>query len=238
MRLEPVRELLVHLVRELLAELLLSLLQAGQECRPLYADLLGDGLVGESFLAEFADAACFRHELVQTVKKLAEHHLIGEDLLDEWSVVRHVVAESSFAVRQWIVKGDGRVVVELAVEAVPVAQPPFAARAEALAAILHPLPECGSPAVVLAVLVLRDLVPGASSFVIDAFTLVVIVFHVRYLRSLLPNRRPHKKEGVAGQTEQEFNSFRSASHARRLVTYSLVTAKAVRATSVHRGERI
>lgn len=159
----------MHFVRELLAELLLGLLQAGQECRPLDADLLGDGLVGETFLAELTDAACFRHELVQTMKKLGEHHLIGEDLLDERSVVRHVVAESAFAVRQRIVKGDGCVVVELAVEAVAVAQPLFAARAEAFASVLHPLPECGAPAVVIPVLILRDLVPGAGGLVIDAF---------------------------------------------------------------------
>ena len=64
---------------------------------------------------------------------------------------------------------------------------------EALAAILHVFPQRRAPAVVLAILVLRDLVPLLGGLVVDAFTLIVIGFHVRYLRSLLPNRRPHKK---------------------------------------------
>nr|DAN05182.1 MAG TPA: hypothetical protein [Caudoviricetes sp.] len=162
-RLEP--------VREFPSQLLLGLLQAGQECCALDADDVGDGLVREAFLPEFADAACFRHELVQTMKKLGEHHLIGEDLLDERSVVRHVVAESAFAVRQRIVKRDGRVVAEFAVEAVAVAQPPFAARAEAFAAILHAFPQRRAPAVVLAILVLRDLVPLLGGLVVDAILL-------------------------------------------------------------------
>jgi hypothetical protein len=60
---------------------------------------------------------------------------------------------------------------------------------------------------------------------------------VRYLRSLLPNRRPHKKERDRPDGTG-INSFRSASHARRLVSYSFVTATTARATSVHRGERL
>lgn len=83
--------------------------------------------------------------------------------------------------------------MEFAVEAVAVAQLPFAARAETFSAILHPLAKSSAPSVVLSVLVLRNLVPLLDGLVVDAFTLIVIGFYARYLRSLLPNRRPHKK---------------------------------------------
>ena len=125
------------------------------------------------------------------MKELGEHHLIGKHLFDQRSVVRNIVAESAFAVRQRIVKGDGRVVVELAVEAVAVAQPPFAAWAEAFAAVLHPLPESGAPAVVLAIVVLRDLVPGACAFVIDSIVFR-FVFHVRLLWICLNPQKPNR----------------------------------------------
>ena len=205
-------------VREFLRECLLGLIKSGPEGRPFDADDFCDGFIGETFLAQLADLLSFRHQLLQAGEQLIQLRLLGKHLFNERSVVRNVVGERSLAVRQRIVKRDGRVVVELAVEAVAVAQPPFAARAEAFAAILHTLPKRSAVPVIFAILVLGDLVPGAGELVVDAFTLVDIVFHVRYLRSLLPNRRPHKKEGVTGQTEREFNSFRSASHARRLVS--------------------
>lgn len=105
-----------------------------------------------------------------------------------------------------MIKRDGRIVAEFAVEPVAVAQPPFAARAEALAAILHAFPRHRAPAVVLSVLVLQNLVPLLGGLVVDAFTLIVIGFHVRYLRSLLPNGG-RKKRSVTGQTEWELTRF-------------------------------
>ena len=96
-----------------------------------------------------------------------------------------------------------------------------------------------APAVVLSVLVLRDFVPLLDGLVVDAFTLIVIGFHALYLRSL-----PFSRTGGRAKKERDrpdgtgINSFRSASHARRLVSYSFVTATIARATSVHRGERL
>ena len=66
--------------------------------------------------------------------------------------------------------------MEFAVEAVAVAQTPLAARAETLVAILHAFPQRRAPAVVLAIPVLRDLVPLPGGLVVDAFTLIVIGF--------------------------------------------------------------
>ena len=200
----------------------------------LHEDFLGnDGLVGEAFLTKLSDTLGLRHELLQTLEQLIQLRLLGKHLFNKRSAVRNLIGERSFAVRQWIIKRDGRVVVEFAVEAVAVAQPPFAARAEALVAILHSLAKSSAPAVVLAILVLQDFVPLLCGLVIDAFTLIVIGFHVRYLRSLLPNRRPHKKERDRPDGTG-INSFRSASHARRLVSYSFVTATTARAT-LHAG---
>lgn len=225
-------------VGELLRQLPLGLLQAGQECRALDTDDVGDGLVGEAFLPELADTLGLRHELLQTREQLIQLRFLGQHLFNKRSVVRNVIGERSIAARQRIVKRDGRVVAEFAVEAVAVAQPPFAARAEAFAAILHALSQRRAVSVIFAILVLGDLVPGAGDLVVDTFTLVVIGFHVRYLRSLLPNRRPHKKKERDRPDGTGINSFRSASHARRLVSYSFVTATTARATSVHRGERL
>lgn len=132
-------------------------------------------------------------ELLQTLEQLIQLRLLGKHLTNKRSVIRHIVGERSLAVRQRIVKRDDHVVAEFAVEAVAVAQSPFAARAEAFTAVLHAFPQRRAPAVILAILVLRDLVPLLDGLVVDAFTLIVIGFNARYLRSLLPNRRSHKK---------------------------------------------
>lgn len=158
-------------VGELLRQLPLGLLQAGQERRALDADDVGDDLVGEAFLAELSDTLGLRHELLQTLEELIQLRLLGKHLFNRRSAVRNVIGERSIAARQRIVKRDGRVVAEFAVEAVAVAQPPFAARAEAFAAILHAFPQRRAPAVVLAILVLRDLVPMLGGLVVDAILL-------------------------------------------------------------------
>lgn len=107
-------------------------------------------------------------ELLQTLEQLIQLRLLGKHLTNKRSVIRHIVGERSLAVRQRIVKRDDRVVAEFAVEAVSVAQSPFAARAEACTAVLHAFPQCRAPGVILAILVLRDLVPLLVGFVVDA----------------------------------------------------------------------
>ena len=175
---------------ELLRQLPLDLLQAGQERRALDADDVGDGLVREALLPELADTLGLRNELLQTLEQLVQLRLLGKHLFNKRSVVRNVIGERSFAVRQRIVKRDDRIVAEFAVEAVAVAQPPFAARAEALAKILHPLAKSGAPAVVLSVLVLRDLVPLLGGLVVDAIGFRFF-FHVRLLWICLNPQKPN-----------------------------------------------
>lgn len=89
------------------------------------------------FLAELSDTLDLRHEILQTLEQLIQLRLLGKHLFNKRSAIRNVIGERSFAVRQRIVKRDGRVVAEFAIEAVAVAQSPFAARTEALVAILH-----------------------------------------------------------------------------------------------------
>lgn len=225
-------------VGELLRQLPLGLLQAGQERRALDADDVGDGLVGEAFLAELSDTLGLRHELLQTLEELIQLRLLGKHLFNRRSAVRNVIGERSIAARQRIVKRDGRVVAEFAVEAVAVAQPPFAARAEAFAAILHAFPQRRAVSVIFAILVLGDLVPGAGDLVIDTFTLVYIVLHLRYLQFAGPEPEAERKKSVTDLSERDLTRFDGPATLVGWYSYSVVTAIGTRATSACRGERI
>lgn len=94
--------------------------------------------------------------------------------------------------------------MELAANAVAVAQPPLAARAEAAPPVLLALAQVRAPLVEFPVLVLRHLILGAGGLVIDALTLIAVACHVRYLRSLLPNRR-HRAKKERGQPSRTGN---------------------------------
>ena len=96
--------------------------------------------------------------------------------------------------------------MELAVDTVAVTQPPLAARAEAAPPVLFAFAQIRAPPVEFPVLVLWHLIPGAGGLVIDPLTLIAVAFHVRYLRSLLPNRR-HRAEKERGQPSRTGNPF-------------------------------
>lgn len=139
-------------------------------------DNLCDDFIGEPILTKLADLPYFRHELLQTLEELVQLRLLGKHLPNKRSVVRNVIGERSFAVRQRVVKRDGRIVVELV-------------------------------------------------FMCDT--------SVRFSRTGDCTKKERDRPDGTG-----INSFRSASYARRLVSYSFVTATTARATSVHRGERL
>lgn len=131
---------------------------------------------------------------------------VGRDLFGSRVVVRHIIAAHPRAVGQRVVEGGLVARVELAFNAVAVARPPLAARAEAAPPVLLALAQIRALPVEFLVLVLRHLIPGAGGLVVDALTLIAVACHVRYLRSLLPNRR-HRVKKERGQPSRTGNLF-------------------------------
>ena len=69
-------------VWEFRGELFLCFLKAGQKCCALDADNLGNRLIGQTILTEYADLYSFRHEFVQADKELVELGLVADDLFN------------------------------------------------------------------------------------------------------------------------------------------------------------
>lgn len=162
----------------------------GQLSDEAFVEFGAFGLLASDEVLQLCDTLGLRHELLQTLEHLIQLRLLGKHLFNKRSVIRHIVGERSFAVRRRIVKRDSRNVAEFAVDAVAVAQPLFASRTEALAAILHAFPQRRAPAVILAILVLRNLVPLPGGLVVDAIGFRFF-FHVRLFLICLNPQKPN-----------------------------------------------
>lgn len=72
-------------------------------------------------------AVCLRVNLMKTLDETLQQVAVGRDLFRCRLVVRYVISACSFAIGQRVIEGDVVSGVELAVEAVAVAQPPLVA---------------------------------------------------------------------------------------------------------------
>ena len=166
-------------------ELDFHLCQTTAECRALDSNDLGDSVVGETFLPELAYGLGFRHQLVQAVEQLVQLSLVADDGFDQGSSVRQGVQRCGGAaifVFGFIIEGKHvAATVELAIEAVSVAQPELALRAVAASMRLLALSIRVVVASVFAVLLFGDLHPLTGRFEIDVlgFTWVFIGLHGR-----------------------------------------------------------
>lgn len=95
----------------------------------------------------------FCEELFQPSAKIFQQIVIGRKFFWKgsriWNEVHEGGIRSTIITKNGGIQGFGWRNVEFAVDAVAVAQPPFAARAETFSAILHPPVKSGAPSVVL-----------------------------------------------------------------------------------------
>ena len=113
--------------------------------------------IGDAFRMVFPDSKnffrIFCEELFQPSAKIFQQIAIGRKFFWKgsriWNKVHEGGIRSTIITKNGGIQGFGWRNVEFAVEAVAVAQPPFAARTEAFSAILHPLAKSGAPSVVL-----------------------------------------------------------------------------------------
>ena len=103
-------------------ELGVYFLDAGKECRARNADNVCDGVVGVTVLPKLSNAARFRHQHVQPLKKLIENDAVGHDGLKVGIVRANVANHLLLVVERKVVPG-GTVLADGAVAA---AEPPLA----------------------------------------------------------------------------------------------------------------